>query len=159
VRIQLFHLDRNTVSKEVARDVLVEPGKSVVVVRLDEAGIAAFRREHVLFATLTGAGGRVIARASTLTDIERRVAFPEAKLTVKLIDGALAVTTDKFARTVTLEGDADGDPSGWFFEDNYFDLLPGEVKTVRVLGGRQQGRITVRPWYSPHAATVPWQRR
>jgi hypothetical protein len=73
-------------------------------------------------------------------------------------DGALSITTDKFARTVTLEGDADGDPSGWFFEDNYFDLMPGEVKTVRILGSHAQGRITARPWYSPHSESVAWRR-
>ena len=68
------------------------------------------------------------------------------------------LTTDKFARTITLEGDAGGDQSGWFFEDNYFDLMPGEVKTVRILGSHSQGRITARPWYSPHGASVEWRR-
>ncbi len=158
VRLQLFHLDRNEVRKEIVRDVKVAPGKSAVVVRLDEAGIAAFRREHILFATLSDASGRTIARANALADIERRVAFPAAKLTVQVKDGALAITTDKFARTVTLEGDADGDPSGWFFEDNYFDLMPGEVKAVRILGTHSQGKITVKPWYSTHSATVSWHR-
>ena len=59
---------------------------------------------------------------------------------------------------MTLEGDANGDPFGWFFEDNYFDLLPGEVKTVRILGQPPRGRITARAWYSPHATTVDWSR-
>jgi hypothetical protein len=40
---------------------------------------------------------------------------------------------------------------------NYFDLMPGKVKTVRILGRHKQGCITVRPWYSPNAATVSWQ--
>ena len=55
------------------RPVNVPPGKSVVAVRLDEAGIGAFRRERILFASLAGADGKVIARADTLVDIERRV--------------------------------------------------------------------------------------
>jgi hypothetical protein len=59
---------------------------------------------------------------------------------------------------VTLEGDADGDAFGWFFEDSYFDLIPGEEKTVRALGDHARGRVTVRPWYSPHVATVTWDR-
>jgi hypothetical protein len=86
------------------------------------------------------------------------VTFPAAKLDVKVKDGALEITTDKFARTVTLEGDADGDAFGWFFEDNYFDLLPGEVKTVRILGHHAKGRITAKPWYSPNATTIDWRR-
>jgi hypothetical protein len=55
-----------------------------------------------------------------------------------------------------LTGDADGDASGWFFEDNYFDLLPGETKVVRILGQHAEGRITAKPWYSPHATQVEW---
>jgi len=157
-RIQLYHLERCEFRKEIVRDVTVEPCKSVVVVRLDQAGIRAFRREHILFATLTDPSGRVIARANAFADIERRLTFPEAKLNVKVENGALVITTDKFARAITLDGDADGDPFGWFFEDNYFDLLPGEVKTVRVLGRHSQGRITARAWYSPHITSVEWKR-
>ena len=37
------------------------------------------------------------------------------------------------------EGAANGDACGWFFEDNYFDLLPGETKTVRILGHSRRG--------------------
>jgi hypothetical protein len=59
---------------------------------------------------------------------------------------------------VTLEGDAGGDTFGWFFEDNYFDLLPGEIKKVRILGRHRQGRVSARPWYSLRAATIDWQR-
>ncbi len=77
---------------------------------------------------------------------------------VRIENGALRITTDKFARAVHLEGDADGNPFGWFFEDNYFDLLPGEEKVVRVLGTHRRGRITAKPWYSPHTTAVNWQR-
>jgi len=59
---------------------------------------------------------------------------------------------------VTLEGDADGDAFGWLFEDNCFDLMPGEEKTVRVLGDHAQGRVTVKAWYSPHVTTINWKR-
>jgi beta-mannosidase len=135
------------------------PGQSVVVVRLDQAGIRAFRREHILFATLTDKSGRVLARVNALADIERRLTFPDARLDVKVTRGDLVITTDKFARCVTLEGDANGDPFGWFFEDNYFDLLPGEIKVVRVLGGHSAGRVTAKPWHSPHQTTVEWQAK
>ena len=158
VKIQLYHLEKNEFRKEILREVTVPPGKSKVVVRLDQAGIRAFRKEHILFATLTDNSGQVLARANAFADIERHLTFPEAKLDVKVQDGALVVTTDKFARSIQLEGDADEDPFGWFFEDNYFDLLPGETKTVSILGTHPEGRVTARPWYSPHATTVTWEK-
>jgi len=75
IRIQLYHLERNEFRKEIVREVTVAPGKSVVVVQLDQAGIRAFRREHILFATLTDKSDHVIARANAFADIERRLAF------------------------------------------------------------------------------------
>ena len=111
-----------------------------------------------LFATLTDNSGRVLARTNAFADIERRLTFPEATLDVQLRQGTLVLTTDKFARCVTLSGDSNGDAFGWFFEDNYFDLMPGEKKVVRILGDHETGRITAKAWYSPHATTVDWQR-
>ena len=158
VRIQLYHLEQNEFRKEIVREVTVAPGKSKVVVRLDQAGIRAFRKEHILFATMSDKSGTVLARANAFADIERRLAFPKAKLDMKVDSGLLVITTDKFARAVHLEGDAHGDAFGWFFEDNYFDLLPGETKTVRILGQHPQGRITARAWYSPQETAVDWKR-
>jgi beta-mannosidase len=158
VRIQLYHLEQNEFRKEIVRDITVAPGRSTVVVQLDKAGIRAFRKEHILFATLTDKSGKVLARCNGFADIERRLTFPDAKLDVKVKEGALIITTDKFARSIQLDGDAKGDPFGWFFEDNFFDLMPGETKIVRILGDHAEGRITVRPWYSPHAATVEWKK-
>ncbi|RME90172.1 MAG: hypothetical protein D6766_13670, partial [Verrucomicrobia bacterium] len=159
VRVQLLHLDRNQVRKEATRAVSVPPGQSQVVMRLDREGIGSFRLEHVLGATFTGPDGAVLARTTAWADIERRMRFPAAKLDVRVReDGALEITSDKFARAVHLTGDADGDPFGWFFEDNYFDLMPGERKIVRILGRHDHGRITARAWYSPHATTIEWRR-
>jgi hypothetical protein len=111
-----------------------------------------------LSATLTTADGRELARTVALADIERNVAFPAATLEMRLLpDGSLELTTDKFARSIELSGDAAGDEFGWFFEDNYFDLLPGQTKIVRILGRHQSGKITARPWYSPHARTIDWR--
>ncbi|MFC1765268.1 glycoside hydrolase family 2 protein [Planctomycetota bacterium] len=158
VKIHLYHLGQNEFRKEIVQEVTVAPGQSSVVVQLDQAGIRAFRKEHILFATLTDKSGRVLARANAFADIERRLAFPEAKLDVKVQEGALVISTDKFARSIQLTGDANGNPFGWCFEDNYFDLLPGETKIVRILGDHAEGRVTARAWYSPHAETVMWKQ-
>ena len=159
VVIQLFHLERNRVRKEIVRDVGVGPGISQVIVRLDEAGIGAFRHDdEILFATLTNRSGQVVARTNALADMERHFVFPDAHLDIRVEDAALVLTTDKFARTVTLSGDADGDQFGWLFEDNYFDLLPGETKRVRVLGRQNTGRITAKPWHSSQETSVEYHR-
>jgi len=158
VKIQLYHLQLCEFRKEIIREITVAPGKSMVVVRLDEAGIRAFRKEHILFAELKDHDGNVIARTDALADIERRCIFPDAKLEVKVENNALVITTDKFARNINLEGDANGEHLGWFFEDNYFDLLPGEKKVVRVLGKHANGVISAKPWYSPHSISINWQQ-
>lgn len=156
VKIQLYNLEKCEFKKEIIREVTLAPGKSKVVVELDEAGIRAFRKEHILFAEWKDNNGKVIARTNTLADIERRCIFPDAKLDVKVVDNALLITTDKFARNINLEGDADGEKLGWFFDDNYFDLLPGETKIVRILGKHTKGTITAKPWYSPNSTTINW---
>jgi beta-mannosidase len=160
VTITLFHLEQNQARRTVKRPVTVAPGVSVVVARLDEAGIGPVRREHVLAARLNAPGGELLADAHTLLDIERRVTFPDARLDLRVQpDGALALTADRFARTVCLTGDAAGEELGWHFEDNYFDLVPGETKIVRILGRHPAGRITARAWHSPHATTIEWAKK
>ena len=156
VRIQLFNIAQNRYRHEFERELSLAPDRSAVVERLDQAGIGSFRRDHVLVATLRDAAGQELARTIALTDIERHIAFPEAKLVVRVRNGSLVITTDRFARAVTLTGDDAGDAFGWFFEDNYFDLLPGQTKTVRILGEHREGRITAKPQYSPHATTIDW---
>ena len=158
IKIQLYHLELCEFRKEIVREVNILPGKSQVVVRLDQANIRAFRKEHILFAELKDSNGNSIARTNALADIERRCIFPDAKLNVIAENNALIITTDKFARNINLEGNADGDQFGWFFEDNYFDLLPGEKKVVRVLGKHSKGIITAKPWYSPHTTIINWQK-
>ena len=158
VKIQLYHLDLCEFRKEIVREITVAPGKSLVVVRLDEAGIRAFRKEHVLFAELKDKDGQVIARTNALADIERRCIFPDARLDVKQEGNALIITTDKFARNINLNGNADDEKLGWFFGDNYFDLFPGERKVVRILGRHTKGIITAKPWYSEHSASINWQK-
>ncbi|MFC1603712.1 glycoside hydrolase family 2 protein [Planctomycetota bacterium] len=157
-RIQLLHLDRNEIRKEIVRQVSIEPGRSKVIVRLDQAGIATFRKEHILYAELTDESGQIIAEAHCLGDIERRVTFPDARLDVKIRDTDLVITSDKYARSVTLMGNTDGNEFGWFFEDNYFDLMPGREKIVRILGDHRLGLMSVKAWYSPHITEVEWHK-
>ena len=51
-------------------------------------------------------------------------------------------------------GDDDGDAFGWLFEDNYFDLVPGETKRVKILGRHNKGVVSAKAHFSPKAAAI-----
>ena len=54
------------------------------------------------------------------------MAWKAAKVKVKINkkDSTLTVKTDKYARGIIFDGDM-------VFEDNFFDLLPGEERTLK----------------------------
>jgi hypothetical protein len=110
----------------------------------------------VLFAELFDAWGRRLARVNDFADIERHIHFPPCRLHMDYEgDGRLRITTDRFARSVELSGLSDeGDAFGWRFEDNFFDLLPCESRTVRILGPARRGQVTAKGFFSDHATTV-----
>ncbi len=158
VTIELFHLDKNKIRKTIDREVEVLPGKSLVVVQLDEAGIGSFRREHILHASLKDASGTKIAETFALGNIERNVTFPDAKIAISLRNGNLVLKSDQYAHAVTLEGNNNGDKSGFLFSDNYFEMLPNEEKVVEILGDKLNGNITAKAWYSKVSTNIEWQR-
>jgi hypothetical protein len=91
--------------------------------------------------------------------------YPEdAQITIdQIAPQTLRLSTDKIARWVELLGDnpaadtetlPDAGQFGWYFEDNFFDLIPNHPKTVRVLGHHRAGTITAKSRYSPHQAQL-----
>jgi beta-mannosidase len=66
--------------------------------------------------------------------------FPAVQMTVKLdeVKQELSITTDHFARMVKIELDMEQ----LVMNDNFFDLLPNETKTIRVT--QAQGKAI--PW-------------
>jgi hypothetical protein len=154
VVVSLFNPDANAMIKEMRREIRAAPGESEVVTDLNEFG--QFLRQNILYACMVDSGGNIIARTNDFADIERHLRFPEASLDVSIHENVITVTTDKFARCVELAGNDRGDEFGWLFEDNYFDLLPGESKRVRILGRHERGTVTTKPHYSPFAATVDY---
>ena len=157
VTLQLLHMDRNEVRKEIIKEVSVAPDQSLIAIDLYKESIGTFRLEHVLFAKLEDANGNLLASTHQLADIERNLHFPDAQLSVQRKGNELIITTDKFAKSITLTGDENGDKFGWFFSDNYFDLMPGENKVVKVLGEHKNGEISIKPWYSSHEKVINWK--
>lgn len=156
--IEAFHMDQNKVRKHITFPVNLNPDQSKVIVRLDSVGIGSLRKEHVIFAQLTNNSGKVLATNTSLLDIERNLIFPDAKIQMAEKDGYLTLKTDKYAHCITLEGNDNGDKLNWLFEDNYFNLLPGEEKTVRILGKHRQGTISAKAWYSSQKSEIAWTK-
>jgi len=55
-------------------------------------------------------------------------------------------------------GKTNDDQFGWFFEDNYFDLLPGEKKVVQMFGKHSNSLITAKPFFSKYSTSIVWQK-
>jgi hypothetical protein len=151
-----WHIEENRSSRSLTRALRVEPGCSEPIVDLTE--FRTIERRHVLHATLDAPDGSRIGESVVLLDLERNLPFPEAQLALQCKDGVLELETDRFARSVVLSGDEDGDEFGWMFEDNYFDLVPGETKRVRVLGRHAHGTVRAKAFYSSHVAEARFVR-
>ena len=152
IEIRLFHIERNETTRRIVRDITVGSDQSVVVSRLDQDGIGTFRRDHLLFAEFTNVEGEVIARCDALTDIERRIVFPDAQVKLEQNGAEITVTTDKYAYCVVMAWETED--SGCVFADNYFNLLPGEEAGVRLLGDHWHGEVIAKPFFSTSAAKL-----
>ena len=77
---------------------------------------------------------------------ERYLQLPDANLSVTAANGGIEISTDKYARQVTLEN-----PEGAsdIFEDNYFDLVPGHTKKIEVKTVKRSQKILVSSFNSP----------
>jgi len=89
-----------------------------------------YLRNEFLHATL---GER---EATYLLTGERYLHLPNAKLTARAAGDKIEISTNVFARTVSLEMQG---VTGAVFEDNFFDMVPGQKRTITVInpaGGR-----------------------
>lgn len=79
--------------------------------------------------TLSGADDKLLNRRLFYFCPPRKLILPKAKISyqVQQVNEGYQITlqTDNLAKNVLLGTEAEG-----FFSDNYFDLLPGERKTV-----------------------------
>ncbi|UCG48558.1 MAG: hypothetical protein JSU94_02045 [Phycisphaerales bacterium] len=78
--------------------------------------------------------------ATYLLAPERYLHLPKARLTAKVSGAAIEVSTDNFARQVTLQLDG---VTGAVFEDNYFDMPPGQKRIIRVIDAAGGSRLTI----------------
>jgi beta-mannosidase len=131
-KLVVNHMNFNgEVLGEMSADVSIGPAESKRILNLTKLGILSLREEF-LRATFAGRD------ATLLLAPERYLHLPHPGLQVRRTGDALEVKTDAFARQVTFEAE------GALFEDNYFDMAPGQVRTVRILKAPLGRPITVR---------------
>jgi hypothetical protein len=154
--VLLFDTEQNGIVKASERLVEVGAGESKIIARMDE--FRQFSLDYAIFAELRDNMGQFISRTNDFADIERRLTFPNARLSLSFVGDELLVETDSFARCVCLTGDDDGDEFGWYFEDNYFDLFPFEMKKVGIKGEHESGTITAKPFFSTDETTIAYNK-
>jgi hypothetical protein len=136
---------------ETRAPVHAAPGESVLVTGCDEIG--QFYNKNPLSAELRGADGALLAEQVAYVVPDRRNWFPPARLGLEREGDCLVLSTDVTAHWVELRGEG----LGWGFEDNYFDLLPGRRRRVRLLTAPAcGGALTARAVYSPHVTRLNW---
>lgn len=154
VTFALFDPQANTFLEEKTLQVSMPQGDGDIVLNLDY--LYFFKKSYLLYAKFVSDDGRIENVSIDAVDIERHQRFPNAQLSVAVEDDELVITTDQYAHNVEILGDADGDPFGWLFTDNYFDLLPGDTKRVKILGRNDHGVITLKPHYSDKVVRVDY---
>ena len=119
---------------ELQTEVTVKPGEAKRCLETTELGEISLRSEF-LHATFAGHD------AVCLLIGERNLHLPQTHLTARLADHRIEITTEGFARQVTLEFDG---VTGGVFTDNFFDLIPGGKRTIDVLKAADGAALTVR---------------
>ncbi len=91
--------------------------------------------------------------ATCLLTGERYLHLPLAHLTARRAEGRIEIASDAFARQVTIE--LDGATSA-VFADNFFDLIPGQKRTIAVQGGAGGRQVLVHA-INAGPVLVPWE--
>lgn len=141
VRFQVLGLESAEPVSVIEKPVCLEHDQSCVVCNLDQLGMIT--RNNALTASFFDDERTLLARTIDFANPERNLLFPDPQLKLKLAPpGMLEICSDTFARSVELKAcglDNGQDESvgidlfGWIFEDNFFDLLPGEKRQIRIL--------------------------
>lgn len=123
-----------TVRQEKLVSVTAQPGEAIVAAVLDDFG------QLTVFDSYLEAALGDITVTQTLA-AERYLQFPDAELTVSLVEDDLIISSDTFARQVVLTSDSA--PGGVVFSDNYFDVSSDRSQTVAISGGHLGGTVTI----------------
>ncbi|MFP4579604.1 MAG: beta-mannosidase [Candidatus Sumerlaeia bacterium] len=155
MKVQVFDMRAEKCLHEKDIDISVSQGQSVLVGNCDDFGM--FYTRNPIFAQIFDASGNPIASSLEYPCTDVQSWHHESKIEMRQEGDELVLTADIPTRWIELQGDADGDAFGWYFEDNFFDLMPGIEKRVRILGRHKKGTITAWSPYTPHQAKLDMQ--
>lgn len=134
VRLTVQELETGRMVNTAVLPVFLPAHDSVCFTNLDFLG--QLRRTWTLSAELLDQNGVTRASKVQLLDMERRLKFPKAVISVmKKTCGVYEVTTDAYAHCVCLNGVTETGED-LVFSNNYFSLLPGQTKLVHDVWGR-----------------------
>jgi hypothetical protein len=126
---------------EISETVSINPGESKRILDASALRTIVFNREFLV----AEFNGRM---QTLLLNGERYLQLPDANLSVRTVNDGIEISTDAYARQVCLEK-LDG--AGDIFEDNYFDLIPGQTKIIKVMEVKRSQKIRI---HSLNAAPV-----
>jgi hypothetical protein len=153
VYIRLFDPKQNRVVKNFEIPFQAAPDESKALTNLNQFG--QFKRNNILHAYAVTGEGLLIAETFDYADVERHIHFPtDGAITMDIDNGDIVLCSNRYERSVELQGSDKGDEFGWLFSDNYFDLLPGRIKRIKILGRHNHGLITAKGYYSDNVSRV-----
>ncbi len=124
-------------------NVHLRPDESKPVADLSVWG--SFFRNMVLAAWLYDAQEHERAFITDVVAPEICCTIADPELTVECEGNILRLRCEHIARRVTIStGSQEDAPRGLLLEDNYFDLLPGVEKTVRILASPTEAQLFIR---------------
>lgn len=156
ILVRMFHLEKNAFvdSFEVAFSIL--PDESKPICTLDP--FQQFKKGLLVCAQAFSSQGEKLAECIDTVEIERNMQYPEdTGISMRLEGDELFIRTQRFARCIEILGNADGDEFGWLFSDNYFDLLPEEEKSVKIIkSSHRKGKISAKGIYASDSTSVDY---
>jgi hypothetical protein len=161
VFISLFNPKENRVIKNFDVPFKVESDESKWICDCNQFG--QFRSNNILYAYAVTNDGKRIAESFDYVDLERHIRFPaDGKIIASIEGDELLLESTHYERSVEILGKSDGDTDdakfGWLFEDNYFDLIPGLKKRVKIESKHQKGIINIKGYYSDNATEVTYEK-
>lgn len=123
-----------TLEGEVKAAVTIEPAQSKRCLDTVDLGPISLR-EDLLHATFGD------TEATYLLKSERYLHLPRAEVRARCVDGKIEVSTDLFARQITLEVES---VTGAVWEDNFFDMIPGQTRTIALINAAGGREVSVR---------------